>query len=206
MPYKDPEREKEYRREYRKRNPDKMKKYQKEYAIKHKIRLSEQKKEYFKKYKEENPERVKETKKKYKMTHVEKIQEYNKEYNARSEVRIRTWCYQTLNKHKNIKKYEVKISVNELNEYAKRAKTCKYCERDLNWSPYLERTQINSPTLDRVNNGKILDHIWKGPTDSSEGAVEIVCYRCNMSKSNRTYDEFIAYCRHIIKSHEDRQV
>ena len=64
MPFKDKEKEKEYMREYRKKNKEKKKEYQKEYRDNNK----EKTQKYTKEYRENNKEQIKQYKKEYDKT------------------------------------------------------------------------------------------------------------------------------------------
>jgi hypothetical protein len=199
---------------YYEQNKEEIQIKRKEYDIKNRDRNLKRKKEYNSRedikqhraeYYSNNKEHLNKMSRKYKSENKESLSQKKKIYRARPEVRIRNWCHSTLKKHES-RGYIVEITIDELYKYASKIKLCGYCNKKINWSPNLGHVQPDSPTLDRVNNGKILDHIWEDSNDTSEGAIEIICYQCNISKSNRNYEEFIAYCRHIIKSHEDRQV
>jgi hypothetical protein len=57
-------------------------------------------------------------------------------------------------------------------------------------TPYGERGLIpktNHPILDRINNETVLR------LDN----VEIICWKCNSTKLNRTKEEFYEYCRDV---------
>jgi DNA repair exonuclease SbcCD ATPase subunit len=62
MPYKDPEKRKEYDKQYREKNKEKIKEYQKEYN------QTENRKQYEKEYRENNKDKIKECKKQYYQT------------------------------------------------------------------------------------------------------------------------------------------
>jgi len=65
MPYKDPEKKKEYQKEYRKKNKEKIQEQIKEYREQNKEKIKEQNKEYRKKNKEKIKEHQKEYHKEY---------------------------------------------------------------------------------------------------------------------------------------------
>ena len=77
------------------RDPEKAKEYQKQYYQKNKEKLKEKRKEYQKQYREENKEKLKEYDKQYRETNKEQIKENKKEYNKK---------YREANKEK-IKEY-----------------------------------------------------------------------------------------------------
>ena len=76
MPYKDPEKQKEYMNRYREENEEKLKEYQKKWREENKEYL----KEYDKKYNQENKEQRKEYWQKYSQENKEHLKEYGREY------------------------------------------------------------------------------------------------------------------------------
>lgn len=153
-------------------------------------------KEYDKKHRENNPEKVREYQKRFR----ENNPEYHKEYYQKNKEKLREkarnwisrnshrfWAMSTLNKHKS-NGYKINIKINELEQLAKQTTNCPICETKLNWKTgNKKKKQINSPTLDRINNEKVLNrnNIW------------IICNKCNTSKYDRTFDEFIEYCTKV---------
>ena len=97
-----------------------------------------------------------------------------------------TWAYSTISYHK--KSYIVDFDVYYLVDLAKNTSHCALCGTPLNWN-YYRTLQHNSPSLDRINNETHLD----------ESNIQIICSKCNTTKSNRTQQEFIEYC-HLIAS------
>jgi hypothetical protein len=106
---------------------------------------------------------------------------------------IKSWCISTKANHRrrgNI----INITTLELFEFAKEKKMCAICGDALNWEPNIHKKIVsNSPSLDRTNNEMILNL----------SNIQIVCYRCNASKGSRTMQEFIDYCKQVIKYHEE---
>jgi len=107
----------------------------------------------------------------------------------RSRNPILSWAQTTLSFHR--KKFDVRITREELAEFAKDKLTCPYCDVVLDW---LVNRRIgrsgparNSPTLDRKNNDRIIDL----------STVEIVCHRCNACKQDFTKAEFVEYCKTV---------
>lgn len=96
------------------------------------------------------------------------------------------WAIKTLHRHR---KYgcDVLISVPELLSIAENTDFCFICNEPIDWSPGKGKPSPKSPTLDRINNGKIV----------SKDSVAIVCGLCNRTKSNRTLSEFIDYCKMV---------
>jgi len=99
------------------------------------------------------------------------------------------WVNSTISKHK--RKYQVNISRNELIILAKNIKYCTYCNVKMNYNRG-KGIQDNSPALDRIDNEKILNM----------NNVQIICHKCNTTKSNRTHKEFINYCKMIVNKFE----
>jgi len=64
---------------------------------------------------------------------------------------------------------------------------CEICGTVLIWTH--KKTGHTSPTLDRMDNGKIL----------TLDNVQILCRRCNVTKHDRTQDEFEDYCRMVVQ-------
>ena len=63
---------------------------------------------------------------------------------------------------------------------------CPYCGCEFNWAG--ERGDRDNPTLDRIDNeGEIKPH-----------NIQIICFRCNVTKQDRTHDEFVAYCKRVV--------
>lgn len=142
---------------------------------------------------------VDEYQKNYQKEYRKMNKDYTKQYRATNHIRL--WCHGTINNHKK-KGIVVNISVDDLCSYAETVKTCMWCGKSIDWSPDRGRVMADSPTLDRVNNSKLMDHIWRGPDDTTEGAVAITCHKCGATKQDRTYTEFVAYCKHVAATHE----
>ena len=56
------------------------------------------------------------------------------------------------------------------------------------------KLQSNSPTLDRIENGKLIN----------KNNIMIVCHTCNATKRNRTMVEFVEYCENVVKKFAKR--
>jgi len=87
-----------------------------------------------------------------------------------------------------LENYEIKFTKEELCELAQRSPNCAICGMSLKWE-VLRGLAVNSPTLDRIDNGTIL----------TLENVQIVCRRCNTTKQNRTMAEFVDYCRKVVE-------
>lgn len=136
-------------------------------------------------------EKVKENSKKYYIENSKKYKDRQKKY--RKENYIRNWCYQTLNKHKKTRGHEIKITIDELLSVVIKSKKCNYCDCDLKWN--IGKYTDNSPTLDRLNNENFL----------SLENIQILCRRCNLSKQDRSHEEFLNFCKRIKNKFDNNQ-
>ncbi len=87
----------------------------------------------------------------------------------------RHWARCSLNNHK-LRGFEVRISIDELDDLAMQTNQCCICGSPLDWSLLSKKHPIlDSPSLDRRDNGNILagDNVW------------IICRRCNISKNTQ---------------------
>jgi hypothetical protein len=104
---------------------------------------------------------------------------------VRREKSHRAFSLDSRARHRN-EGYKINITIDELEILAKNTTNCPICSVKLDYSVGTKnnRAQKNSPSLDRINNEKILNknNIW------------IICYNCNSTKRNRTMEEFIKYC------------
>lgn len=130
---------------------------------------------------------------------------YNKKlkkivFNSRCNVCKRAGDIKTLNKNKkltwsgkSICNHEkdgctVKFDKFQLHEKIKHIEHCNYCNIKLTWG-YGKGHSQSSPTLDRVNNEKIM----------TLDNVQVLCRQCNTSKGNRTHAEYIVHCTNMTK-------
>ena len=102
--------------------------------------------------------------------------------------KFRYWASVARRNHK--PKNIVNITLKELTEIAEYTEICSICKIKLDYSLNKGRHQYNSPSLDRMNNENYLDikNVW------------IICRKCNTTKNNRTVQEFIEYCKTVIKN------
>lgn len=103
---------------------------------------------------------------------------------------LRAWAANVLGQ-KRYCGYDVQITIYELEKLAKEIKNCCYCDQFLIYRNKGGK-HANSASFDRINNSKI---VLKNNT-------QIICDKCNVTKSNRTHDEFIKYCKKISKRFE----
>lgn len=80
---------------------------------------------------------------------------------------------------------KINFSAKWLTKKAHDTTHCELCGKELVYNA--EGSYANFASLDRINNDEILteDNTW------------IVCYQCNTTKSNRTLEEFLDYCKRI---------
>jgi hypothetical protein len=114
------EHQKEYMKEYQKKNADQIKETQKKYKKKNAERIKAHQKTYHeknadqiketkKKYNEKNADRIKETQKEYQKKNADQIKEYQKKYRAKNADQIKEYQKKNPNKHKEVmKKYRTK--------------------------------------------------------------------------------------------------
>jgi len=176
---------------YRTANADRLKKEKHDYYIKNKDEINAKKAIYREERREITNQKAR--------VYYEKNKERIRLYQIIN--RVRYWATQTRNAHKS-RGYNVLISTDDLHAYAETVETCYWCGLKIDWIPKPGKVSACLPALDRVNNGKVLDHIWTGPEDKSEGAVMITCHKCGTTKQNRTHDEFLEYCRKVVRIHQ----
>ncbi len=102
----------------------------------------------------------------------------------------RRWCTYTLYHHKR-NGFVVNISHDEMCKIVELINNCNICDCELDWGlggHKKGKTLPNSPTLDRVNNEKIIN----------KNNIMIMCFRCNKTKHDRTIEEFLEYCKMVI--------
>ena len=68
---------------------------------------------------------------------------------------------------------------------AQKTDACFICGAVLDWQLGNKgRMKSNSPTLDRVDNENVI----------RKNNILILCYKCNATKRDRTFEEFVEYC------------
>ena len=132
-------------------------------------------------YYHNNKKKILEKQNRYYQNHKEERKEYNQKNSHKR------WVYNTLRWHKD-NNCQIDISIDELYKIAKNSKYCSICSCKLDWN-IGNGLHNNKPTLDRINNEKILNknNIW------------IICNRCNRTKSDRTIKEFKQYIELLYK-------
>ena len=87
--------------------------------------------------------------------------------------------------------HTLNITKKDLEEMASKTDTCPICDVTLAWGYLNGKILRNSPSLDRIDNEK----------DIRKDNIQIICYRCNISKYDRTMKEFIDYCKHVAQKY-----
>ncbi len=95
------------------------------------------------------------------------------------------WSNNTITKHKQ-RGFIFHLTSSELKKFVTNIDNCFLCGEKLNWE-YGRKLGDRSPTLDRMNNENFVDL----------NNIMIVCYKCNATKRNRTFSEFLEYCKNI---------
>lgn len=136
--------------------------------------------ERMRRWRKNNPEKEKEIRKRFR----EKNPHYHKEY--RMKYPIKDWVYATIANHK--KRYKVNVKAKELISLANLTTHCSICNKKLDYSHGKKKLNLASPTIDRINNEKVLNknNIW------------IVCHQCNTTKGIRKFNEFVKYCEMVV--------
>ncbi len=97
-----------------------------------------------------------------------------------------SWVNHTIYSHRG-GGYAVNITAAQLEPIAKRTTHCSICGVALAWETGTGFSH-DSPSLDRKDNGQVM----------TIGNVWIVCHRCNATKRDRTFKEFVEYCKMIV--------
>lgn len=100
------------------------------------------------------------------------------------------WAESTLESHKK-KGIIIEITVKELRLFIEDKTHCCLCDKELDFS-YGNKSgkiQLNSPSLDRINNEGVINIT----------NIQIVCNECNKTKGVKPMKEFIEYCDMISK-------
>jgi hypothetical protein len=101
--------------------------------------------------------------------------------------RKRVWGLVTLSGHK--KKFEVKLTIDELMEYIDKKEYCELCGKKIEF--FNASHAHNSPSLDRKNNDSCI----------TKENIQFICFECNTMKGTKTNDELLEYCLMIVKRH-----
>lgn len=102
--------------------------------------------------------------------------------NRRLEKRHRYWANATLANHRKWG-HKVLITVDWLTKLALKTFACPWCGTALLWGEPNGQRRVNSPSLDRLYNTKVMN----------KRNVLIVCYRCNAAKGADTLANYLAW-------------
>lgn len=80
---------------------------------------------------------------------------------------------------------KVKVTVEEALEVYRATPHCKYCGREMAPAKGIQETSLS---IDRINNEPVL----------RKDNIQFICHQCNMTKGNRTHEEFVAYMRNVL--------
>jgi hypothetical protein len=99
------------------------------------------------------------------------------------------WSIACLSGHRR-RGYAVQLTPKELYEIASKTESCFICGCQLNWQLGNKGHMLNvSPTLDRIDNEDVI----------TKDNILILCYKCNATKRDRTFAEFVTYCTNVSK-------
>jgi 5-methylcytosine-specific restriction endonuclease McrA len=160
------------------------KEYAKQYYLKNKEKIIKRANEYAK----NNKERVKQRLADYYLKHQEKLQADAKRTHHAKPFVLK-WAQGAIYRHKSVG-YEVLLTVQELIDIAMNNSKCQLCGDDLmfyNGRQGKGKKYHNSVTLDRMNNEKTIH----------KDNILILCWKCNVTKQQRTMSEFHNYCKMI---------
>jgi 5-methylcytosine-specific restriction endonuclease McrA len=120
--------------------------------------------------------KVKRTKEKYK-----EIYRYKRYLENRS---IQKWISNSLYSHRR-KGIIIKVDRETIKHLIAQARNCPLCGVKMKFGN--RKVRMNSPTIDRVNNSKIINknNIW------------IICWECNMTKGKKSLKELVKFCKKV---------
>jgi len=123
----------------------------------------------------------------YRKNHPGWMTEREREY-VRKNPR-RRWATACLSGHRR-NGYAIEMTCQELYQIALKADSCFICGVELDWR-LGNKGGMNrlSPTLDRLENENVI----------RANNIVILCYKCNATKQDRTFKEFLHYCEEVCK-------
>ena len=101
------------------------------------------------------------------------------------------WAKGSIRGHKK-KGIKVEVTAEFLVELGKHSAYCPICGVPLAWD-HVKSDCPSKPSLDRIDNEMII----------TEDNIVIVCSRCNSTKSNRTMDNMLEWCKNFQRFAED---
>lgn len=126
----------------------------------------------------QNLEENRERNRQYSNSHKEERHAYNKQIHNVIKNSLRHHVRKGMN---------VEVTLEEALEVYRATPYCRYCGRTMAPSKGVCETSV---TLDRIDNGNTL----------RKDNIQFVCHQCNLSKSNRTHDEYVAYMRNVLQN------
>jgi hypothetical protein len=132
-------------------------------------------------YSTANREKTRASTKKWQENNHEKYLESQRKCSARDSAYISA----TLYNHK--LKYDVQVTHAEALELYQSTKTCRYCGKEMKRGD--RQGQMQGPSLDRIDNSDVI----------TKDNIQFICKQCNLTKSARTHDEFMAFMRRALE-------
>ena len=189
-----PSKRAEYQRQYRQKNLERIRKREQAYYQKNIEKILAYKHKNYKRtleigtnWRKNNPEKVKAAQKRYRQTHQEALQKKEKERVKKNPEK--TWARKAI-QHKKELGFSVLFTTQELTALALLHQPCRYCGKKLDYSPFKGRVINVTPSLDRINNNTGILTL---------NDIQIICYKCNLKKSDQTHSEFLEYCKNVIQ-------
>lgn len=86
----------------------------------------------------------------------------------------------------------IHITIEQLIALADKTTNCPLCS--ISFEQWGSEKSFSQPSLDRKDNARYLslDNIW------------VICSRCNLTKRDRTFKEFVEYCKQISDNWYDK--
>jgi hypothetical protein len=137
--------------------------------------------EYSHKHYHDNPEYAREVRYKWAQDNRDKYLNSQKKRDAKDIYFIKS----TLKNHE--LKYDVQVTLEEALELYQSTKTCRYCGKEMKRGD--RKGQMQGPSLDRIDNEHVL----------TKNNIQFICKTCNLTKSARTHDEFMAFMRRALE-------
>lgn len=165
MTFKDSEKGKRYQREYRKTHTRQRKEWSRQYYINNKSRINIYSKQ----------------------RHIaHRVQEKKARDQLRLDNPYRFWAKTVISNHRQ-SGYPVSLSVDELENLARKTTLCPICDSPLDYSGKA-KSPWNQPSLDRKNNDNEINssNSW------------IICRKSNTIKCDLPMQSFVEYCKKVV--------
>lgn len=127
----------------------------------------------------------------YRENNPDKLEKYRIQQRAWHELNpIKYWAQHAISAKRRDSRFIVTLTSEELEQKAASVEYCPICGVKIDYSRKGKGHALpNSPSLDRINN----------ENEVRNDNTQILCYKCNATKSNRTMKEFIEYCSNVVK-------